>query len=272
MQSLEELDIDLLLEAIFRKYGYDFRSYGRASLRRRIQLTADEFGIDDALDLMRAVTRYRKVFDRFVTNMSVTVTEMFRDPGFYLAVRELMVPRLETYPYINVWHAGCATGEEVYSLAIVLAESGLLERTRFYATDFNTRSLDTAREGVYPLYSMQQYTRNYLAAGGTGQFADYYCAKYNSAIMARHLGAKMVFAKHNLASDGVFTEANIVLCRNVLIYFKPELQQRVLSLFTTALTPLGFLALGLGESIARTTVADRFSTVSNPFRIYQLND
>jgi chemotaxis protein methyltransferase CheR len=270
--DFDELELDILLEATYRKYGYDFRRYARASLRRRISLTAAALHLEDPFDLMRAVLRDRKIFDRFALNISVTVTEMFRDPGFYLAVRQQLVPRLLTYPFINVWFAGCATGEEVYSMAILFAEVGLLERTRFYATDFNTESLDTAQEGIYPLKHMSQYSRNYLAAGGTGAFSDYYTARYESAMIDKSLSQKMVFAHHNLATDGVFAEAILVVSRNVLIYFNRDLQERVLGILTQALAPLGFLALGSKETLDHSVVGERFSKVNDPFRIYQLQN
>lgn len=272
MNNSDELELDLLLEAVFRKYGHDFRAYSRASMRRRIQLTADEFYLSDSFDLLRAVLASEEVFNRFAINMSVTVTEMFRDPEFYLAIREQVIPALEANPFIKVWHAGCATGEEVYSMAIAFDEAGLLERSRFYATDFNSHSLKIAREGVYSLDKMQQHTRNYLAAGGCRDFSDYYRAKYSSVMMDKRLGRNMVFSRHDLTTDGVFADFDLVVCRNVLIYFNSELQERVLHMFSQSLTDRGFLALGTSETLSQTAVADRFSSVSAPCRIYQLTE
>ncbi|WP_198649959.1 CheR family methyltransferase [Zobellella maritima] len=263
-KELETIELELLLEAIFRRYGYDFRHYARASLKRRVAQRMQRAGVGRVADLIPLILHDRECFDSFLKDMSVTVTDMFRDPDFFAALRSQVIPVLKTYPFIKIWHAGCATGEEVYSLAILLKEEGLYERTQIYATDYNNHSLAIAREGIYSLKQMQQYSENYIRAGGRGSFSNYYHAKYGAAKMHESLKENVTFANHNLATDGVFGEMQMVICRNVLIYFDQQLQNRVLTLLHDSLSPRGFLCLGNKESL-------KFSAVQGLFedQVYQ---
>jgi chemotaxis protein methyltransferase CheR len=246
---LEVIELDLLLEAIYRAHGYDFRQYARASLRRRFALAMQELGEPTLTALQGRVLRDDTAFHTVLNRLSVTVTEMFRDPPFFKALREEVLPVLDSYPYLKVWIAGCATGEEVYSLGILFKEEGLYERTRFYATDINQQSLKIAKEGIYPVRSMAANTQNYHAAGGRGDFSDYYTAGYESLRISEDIRGNMVFSHHNLASDGIFNEMNLIVCRNVLIYFNKALQKQVLQLFHDSLSSLGYLGLGSKETV-----------------------
>ncbi|WP_107851526.1 CheR family methyltransferase [Oceanimonas marisflavi] len=268
-QELEQIELELLLEAIFRRYGYDFRHYARASLKRRVAQRMQRAGIDRISGLIPPLLHDRGFFDQFLKDMSVTVTDMFRDPDFFVALRTQVIPVLKTYPFIKIWHAGCATGEEVYSLAILLKEEGLYDRAQIYATDYNNHSLAVAREGIYPLKQMQQYHENYLRAGGRRSFSDYYHARYGAAKMNDSLRANVTFANHNLASDGVFGEMQLVICRNVLIYFDQQLQNRVLTLLHDSLSHRGFLCLGNKESLKFSSVQDRFEDHVYEQRIFK---
>jgi len=248
-QDLEALEIELLLEGIFRRYGFDFREYAPASLRRRLRRRMDGERVRTVSALQARVLHDPVVMERLLLDLSVNVTAMFRDPSFFLAFRSKVVPLLRTYPYTRVWVAGCSTGEEVYSLAILLAEEGLSERTRIYATDINQVVLDRARLGAFPLEKMREYTQNYIRSGGTRAFSEYYVARYDGALFARALVDNVVWAQHNLASDAGFNEFNVVSCRNVMIYFDKPLQEHVHTLFYESLAVFGVLALGQKESI-----------------------
>lgn len=250
LSSAEDIALDLVIEATRKRWDYDLGAYARASLARRVALTCEELGLPDAFSLLPRLVQERGVFEKLLANLSVTVTEMFRDPEVYAALRDLVLPQLATYPFIRVWHAGCATGEEVYALAILFDEAGLLERTTFHGTDLNPRSLERAAEGIYPLKALQSYARLYRAAGGGGSFADYFHGAYGAGCMAERLREKMQFVRHDLSGDEVFGEFHLVMCRNVLIYFSPALQRRVLDLFRRSLVPLGYLCLGLREHLA----------------------
>lgn len=208
-------------------------------------------------------------FESAVRELSVTVTEMFRDPDFFRAVREKVIPYLKTYPFVKIWHAGCATGEEAYSLAVVLTEEGIYERSRIFATDFNPSALETAKEGIYSLNAMKDFTANYQQAGGTRPFSDYYHALYGSAIMANVLKENITFADHNLVTDGVFGEMNLILCRNVMIYFDKILQNRVIRLFYDSLIHKGFLCLGTKETLQFSDIQNRFDLIDEKQKIWQ---
>ncbi|MFO7302172.1 MAG: protein-glutamate O-methyltransferase CheR [Acidobacteriota bacterium] len=264
-----DLEIDLLLEAIVRKYSYEFRDYARASLRRRIRGALDAFGFASVSELQHHVLRDRQVFTTLLSRLTVTVSAMFRDPGYYLALRREVLPMLATWPSLKIWVAGCSTGEEVYSLTILLDEAGLLERTHIYATDINPEALRTAAAGVYPLARLAQFTRNYQQAGGTRSLADYYTAAYGNAAFDRRLRARVTFSDHSLATDQVFAEVQFVSCRNVLIYFNSRLQDRAIGLFHDSLVMHGFLALGSHERVEGSTRARGFRAVSRKDRIYQ---
>jgi chemotaxis protein methyltransferase CheR len=245
----ERLEIELLLEGVFRQYGFDFRSYAFASIRRRLWKHMTAAGLRTISALQERVLHDPAAMDRLLLDLSVNVTAMYRDPGFYLAFRQEVVPRLRTYPFIRVWHAGCSTGEEVVSMAILLQEEGLYERARIYATDINEVVLQQARTGIFPLDRMQEYTENYIRAGGSRSFSEYYTARYDGALFSPALLANVVFSQHNLATDRSFAEFNVIICRNVLIYFDRSLQARVHALFYESLATFGVLGLGSKESL-----------------------
>jgi chemotaxis protein methyltransferase CheR len=267
--SDEQLEIQLLLEAIFRKYGYDFREYSVAHTRRRLEHRRALEGINNYSEMQHRVIHEPQFFDQVMLDLSINVTEMFRDPWFYKKIRELVIPHLQTYPFVKIWHAGCSAGQEVYSNAILLKEEGMLERTQLYATDFNEAILAQAKKGIYPMDLVRQYTSNYQATGGTSSFSDYYNADYDYVIMSKQLREKALFFPHNLATDGVFGEMNMIICRNVLIYFNGELQNRVFNLFHESLIPGGFLCLGSKENLRFADVADKFELISEREKIYR---
>jgi chemotaxis protein methyltransferase CheR len=268
-RELEQLEIDLLLEAVHRRYGFDFRQYAQASLKRRLQRRLDAERLQTLSQLQDKLLHEPACMERLLLDLSINVTSMFRDPSFYLAVRKRVAPALRTYPFTRIWCAGCSTGEEVYSLAILLQEEGLYERTRIYATDINENVLTTAREGVFPLERMKQYTQNYVRGGGTRAFSDYYTAAYDGARLSRSLTENVVFAQHNLAMDRSFNEFNFIVCRNVMIYFDKALQDRVHRLFYDSLETFGILALGHKESINFSGLADRYEELDVEERIYR---
>jgi chemotaxis protein methyltransferase CheR len=265
----EALELQLLLEGVYRKYGFDFREYAPASLKRRVWRRVQAEHAGTISGLLDRVLHDPNVMERLLLDLSINVTSMFRDPSFYTAFRKNVVPALRTYPFTRIWCAGCSTGEEVYSLAILLHEEGLYEKTRLYATDINENVLQTAREGVFPLDRMQQYTQNYIRGGGKGDFSAYYVAAYDSVRFARSLTENVVFAQHNLAMDRGFNEFNVVVCRNVLIYFDKTLQNHVHGLFYESLATFGILALGHKESIGFTRFADRYEEIDSDERIYR---
>lgn len=267
--GIEEVEIDLLLEAVYRIRGFDFRDYARASLRRRIQNRLRAERVDTMTRLLDRIVRDASCMDRLVAGLSVHVSTMFRDPGFFRALREQVFPLLRTWPYIRIWQAGCSMGEEVYSVAIMLAEEGLIGRCRIYATDINETVLQKACEGIYPLELMQRCTQNYIQAGGTRSFSEYYTAAYDNAIFTPALREQVVFAKHNLVTDAPFNEFNLLLCRNVLIYFNRALQDRVHRLLYDSLANFGVLGLGARETLSLTPLEDRYEEVVAPHRLYR---
>jgi chemotaxis protein methyltransferase CheR len=267
--DVEDLEVELLLEGVFRRYGFDFREYATSSIRRRILEFVRTEGLPSVSSLQDRVLHDTEAMDRMLQALTVHVTSMFRDPNFYLAFREKVVPFLRTYPFTRIWHAGCATGEEVYSMAILLIEEGLYDRCRIYATDMNDGVLHKAREGIFPLASMQEYTTNYLRAGGRRSFSEYYTSGYDHAIFRPALRERVVFAQHNLATDGSFNEFQVIVCRNVLIYFDRQLQDRVYKLFSESLVRLGVLALGRRESLRFTAVEDQYDALDERERIFR---
>jgi chemotaxis protein methyltransferase CheR len=267
--DVEEIEIALLLEAIYRRYGFDFREYAPASLKRRLWRRASAEGLGTISALQNRVLRDPDCMERLLLDLSINVTAMFRDPSFYASFREHVAPLLRTYPFTRVWVAGCSTGEEVYSLAIVLDEEELLERCRIYATDINEAVLERARLGVFPLDKMQEYTQNYLRAGGTRAFSEYYLASYDGAVFDRRFVENAVFAQHNLVSDKAFNEFHVIVCRNVMIYFDRVLQRRVFGLFHDSLVHLGVLGLGRKESIRFSDHADRYEELDDVERLYR---
>jgi len=267
--ELERIEIELLLEAIDRHYGFDFRGYAFGSLRRRLWRRVAEEGVQSISGLQERVLHDPRAMERLLTGLSVNVTTMFRDPTFYVAFREHVVPLLRTYPFIRIWNAGCSTGEETYSLAILLKEENLYERARIYATDFNSDVLARARAGGLPLDRMQEYTQNYQRAGGTRDFSAYYSVEHGMAKLDDGLTEHVVFAQHNLASDRSFNEFNVVLCRNVLIYFGRDLQRRVHQLFYDSLARFGVLGLGQKETLRFTDLEDRYEELDPREKIYR---
>ena len=264
----ERIEVDLLLEAVYRRYHYDFRGYARASLRRRLWRRAHEERVRTLSGLQEKVLHDPLVMERLLRDLSINVTEMFRDPAFFRAVREQVVPILRTYPYVRVWNAGCSTGEETFSLAIVLEEAGLLERTRIYATDMNDDVLQRARVGRFPLDKMRRYTENYHRAGGEGDFSRFFSVEGDRAIFRSDLMENAVFAQHNLAQDSSFNEFQLVVCRNVLIYFGRPLQERVHDLFLESLGRFGVLALGHKESVVASH-EDRYELIDPAEKLYR---
>lgn len=266
---LERLEMELLLEAIYRHYGYDFRQYAPSSLRRRLKKRLEAEGLATFSQLQDRVLHDVLAMEGLLRDMSVNVTGMFRDPTFFLSFRAKIVPILRTYPSVRIWHAGCASGEEVYAMAILLEEEGLYERSRLYATDMNAEALDRARTGIFPISRMREYTMNYQQAGGARSFSEYYTARYGGALFHARLRDNVLFAQHNLATDTSFSEFTVILCRNVLIYFDRELKERTLRLFRDSLSPLGFLCLGRRESLRFTRVEDEFSEIEPKERIFR---
>lgn len=262
-------EIGLLLEGIRRRYGYDFSNYSFSSLHRRLRQVRDEAGCERYTELLDLVYHDGSSFDVLLRGLSITVTEMFRDPKFYAAVREHVVPNLKTYPFAKIWHAGCATGQEVYSMAILLQEENFLERVRLYGTDFNKHALDVAQKGVYPARDIDAYAANYNAAGGRAAFSDYFSAGYDLAKVKDYLKEQVTFSYHNLVTDGVFGEMNMICCRNVMIYFDRKLQDRVLRIFADSLRHGGFLCLGNKETLNFTAVQKLFEPVDARQRIYR---
>ncbi len=267
--NIEQIEIDLLLEAIFRCYGYDFRGYARASLERRLRLFLSSSGCSSISAMIPRLLNDEAFFTVMAQHFSIAVTELYRDPFVYRAIREKIVPLLRTWPHIKVWVAGCATGEEAYSLAILLKEEGLYDRVTLYATDFNDQAISTAAEGIYDIKHIQQASRNYQKAGGTASFSEYYQANYDSALIMPALKKRIVFSCHNLATDGVFGDMQLVLCRNVLIYFNRELQNRALKLMTDSLVSGGFLCLGTKEDLRFSQVYERYEVVDERAKIYK---
>jgi chemotaxis protein methyltransferase CheR len=265
----ESLELQLLLEGVYRQYGFDFREYAPASLKRRVWRRVHVEHAGTIAGLLDRVLHDADVMERLLLDLSINVTSMFRDPTFYAAFREKVVPVLRTYPFTRIWVAGCSTGEEVYSLAILLHEEGIHDRTRIYATDINEAVLGRAREGVFPLEKMQEYTENYIRAGGKQAFSEYYLAKYEGALFNRALTDNVVWAPHNLVQDRSFNTFNAILCRNVMIYFDRVLQTRVHELFYDSLERFGILALGHKESIRFTGIEGAYEELDVHERLYR---
>jgi chemotaxis protein methyltransferase CheR len=265
----ERIEFDLLLEGIFLKYGYNFRNYARASLKRRVLRRMDLDNIPSLSAMQARILYDRPFFETLLLDLSINVTEMFRDPSFFRALRNEILPSFRDRPFIKIWHAGCSTGEEVYSMSILLAEEGLYDRTRIYATDLNEKVLFTAREGIYQLKTIDQSSKNYIQSGGQRAFSEYYTAKYDYALFDKELKKNIIFSDHNLAQDSSFGEMDMIVCRNVLIYFDKKLQDRVFSLFEESLTPGGFLCLGSKESMRFADCFPRFSEAIRDQKIYR---
>ncbi len=264
----EDIEIELLLEGILKRFGYDFREYNRAHVKRRLLHRVASLHLSSISQLQHKILHEDLFFQVILQDLSINVTEMFRDPTFYKTLRAEVIPILKTYPYLKIWHAGCSTGEEVYSVAILLLEEGLLERTQIYATDFNPQVIEVAKKGIYPVSRIKEYTYNYQVAGGKHSFSNYYTARYDSVIFDSDLKKNIVFAEHNLVTDHVFAEVNLIICRNVLIYFNKQLQNRVVKLFNESLIKGGYLGLGSKENLMFTDVFDAFEIVDSKEKIY----
>lgn len=271
MTPLQDFDIELklLLEAIYLKYQHDFRNYSLASLRRRMTQARVDFHCETLSELQGKILHDKHAFARLLQYLTVQVSEMFRDPLYFKALREKVLPILKTYPSVKIWVAGCSSGEELWSLAILLEEEGLADRTVLYATDVNPQALRIAAAGVYPLDRIAGFSKNYIAAGGKRSLSDYYHAAYGAATFARTLKRQVLFADHSLATDSVFSEVHLVSCRNVLIYFNEALQNRATGLFTEALVRRGFLGLGSKESMRFNGHVEAFDEFVDSARIYQ---
>ena len=269
MQAAQDLELELLVEAIYHSYHYDFRSYARASLRRRLQVAMQRFGCSSLSQLQGRVLHESEIFGELLEYLTVQVSDMFRDPSYFLALREKVVPLLRTYPSLKIWIAGCSTGEEAYSMAILLREEGLLDRSLIYATDINPNALRRAEAGIYDVAKVPDFTSNHRRSGGRSSLSDYYSAAYDRIILDKSLRKHIVFSDHSLATDSVFAEMQLVSCRNVLIYFDRALQSRALDLFYEALCRRGFLGIGLRESLRFSSHADAFTEFAREDRIYQ---
>ncbi len=268
-KALGEIEVSLLLEGIHQRYGYDFRDYASASLRRRIfKCVADE-KVESVSGLAAKILHDPVCMERFLNTVSIGVTSMFRDPGAYLSFRKNAVPQLRSLPFLRFWHVGCATGEEVYSMAILLHEEGLLEKSRLYATDINGALLEQARAGILPAKGMKEHTANYQKAGGAGAFSEYYTARYDHVILKGNLKKHIIWSVHNLVTDASFNEFHVILCRNVMIYFNNSLANKVHRLLLESLIPRGYLCLGTKESLRFSTCEEEYETVDEKQKIYQ---
>jgi chemotaxis protein methyltransferase CheR len=268
-RKLQAIEIDLLLTGIAHRYGYDFRHYARASLTRRIRRVMQDERLPSISALQSKLLHDADAAMRFVAAVSVHTTAMFRDPDVYRVLRAEVIPHLRTYPFVRIWHAGCSSGEEVYSLAILLEEEGLYDRCRVYATDISDTILDHARQGVFPVRAMRDHTRSYLAAGGRSDFSSYYHADHEFAVFRSSLRRQIVFSQHNLVCDSAFNEFQLIVCRNVLLYFDPTLRERALNLFHSSLSNFGILVLGKKESLRFTESATFYQELQEGARIYR---
>jgi len=271
-ESLEPLEIRLLLQGIYEHYGYDFRDYAPGTLQRKILDRTQKEQLSNVSELLARLLHDPDCMDRLAGDLSISVSTMFRDPTLFRTFKNEVVPLLRTYPFIRIWHAGCGGGEEVYSLAILLAEEGLYERCRIYATDMNETVLHQAQSGVFPLKKMQEYTRNYQDAGGNASFSEYYTANYDRAIFRSWLKKNLVFSRHSLATDRSFNEFNVILCRNVMIYFNRSLQEKAHRLFFESLSMFGFLVLGREESIRFSPYESCYEVVDRQEKVYKKVD
>jgi len=267
--NLTAENIKTLQQLVLQQYGYDFTQYSKASFERRIARFLNITGIESFYDLKYHLINNKDFFPFFLENITVNVTEMFRDPVFYKNIRQKVLPQLATYPVIKIWHAGCATGEEVFSMCILLHEENLLKRSIIYATDINPKNIEQAKQGIVPLNVMKDYTQNYHLSGGKNDFSSYYTASYDNVLIKKELRKNIVFSQHNLVTDHAFNEFQLILCRNVLIYFDKMLQNRVIHLFYESLSPNGFLALGIKESLLFSDVKNRFEVSEMATKIFR---
>lgn len=265
----EDIEIDLVLEAILKKSDFEYRNYSRTHIKRRLNHRLTICGLKHYSELIPEIIYNENLLNKLLTDLSINVTEMFRDPLFFKEIKNLVFPYIKTYPFVRLWHAGCSSGQEVYSMAILLKEDNLYDKTQIYATDFNSDILQSAKEAIYSVDNIKKYTLNYQEVEGKNSFGDYYTADYESVAISPDLKKNILFSFHNLVTDGVFGEMHLILCRNVLIYFDKKLQNRVLKLFYDSLVPGGFLCLGSKESIRYSDVEDLFDVVSSSEKIYR---
>ena len=267
--QIENMEIDLLLDAIYQHYGYDFRQYARGSIRRRIWKRIRAENLTSVSGLQEKVLHDKGCLERLLTDFSITVSDFFRNPDFFKLIRERIIPFLKTYPFVRIWHAGCSTGEEVYSLAILLHEEDVYNRCRIYATDFNVHTLERAASGVFPLKRMKQYTENYIQSGGKDAFSKYYTARYDNVVFKRFLKKNILFTHHNLVTDASFNAFNLILCRNVMIYFNRDLQAKTHQLLYNSLLLLGVLGIGEKESLKFTPHEADYELLNEKCKIYR---
>ncbi len=267
--QITHTEIKTILDLLYRQYGYDFSDYARASLRRRLQKLMYDRKVTTGAELIAMITANPEIFSDLLDVLTVNVTEMFRDPSFFKVLREKVIPVLSSYPAIKIWHAGCATGEEVYSTCILLYEAGLLHRSRIYATDINPANIEKAASGILPLKHMKGNTSNYLQSGGIHDFSDYYTAMYDNVLIRKDIRDRVVFQQHNLVTDGSFNEFQLIFCRNVMIYFDKALQNNAVKLFYDSLSSLSFLALGMKESLLFSDVQDKFEVFDAGVKIFR---
>jgi chemotaxis protein methyltransferase CheR len=271
-EGVDDLEIQLLLEALYQRYHYDFRHYARASIKRRLVHAREQLGFSSFSAMQDAVLHAPQTLPRLLNYLTVQVSEMFRDPTYFKALRENVIPHLKTYPSLKVWVAGCSNGEELYSLAILFREEGLDRRTLFYATDINPDALSAAEAGVYPLDLIRKFTENHQKSGARSSLSDYYTADYGRAVFDKSLREQVVFSDHSLVTDAVFAEVHLISCRNVLIYFDRPLQDRAIGLFHDSLARKGFLGLGSKESLRFSCHGDGFADFVREDKIYQRRD
>jgi len=267
-KELTKEDLQEIIEIAKNKHGYDFSDYAVTSFERRVKYFLKHHNLP-LHEIKDRLATDKKFFEAFIRTVTVNVTEMFRDPVFYRALREEVLPKLASYPIIKIWHAGCATGEEVFSVAILLKEAGLLSRSRIYATDINSANLEKAATGIIKLQNMKEYTANYIQSGGKAEFSNYYTAKYDHAIIDKDIRKHILFSQHNLVTDQAFNEFHLICCRNVLIYFNKQLQNRVIQLFYNSLSSFGYLALGSKESLLFTECRRDFDIINQQAKIFR---
>ncbi|QEN04928.1 protein-glutamate O-methyltransferase CheR [Thiospirochaeta perfilievii] len=265
----EDIEVELVLDALLKKSDYDYRNYSRSHIKRRLSHRLTVSGYNRYSDMIPDIIYNPQFLNKLLSDLSINVTEMFRDPSFFLELKDKIFPYIKTYPFVKIWHAGCSSGQEVYSMAILLSEDNLYEKSQIYATDFNREILDVAKRAIYPIDTIKKYTNNYQQGGGQNSFADYYIADYDSAAIIPSLKKNVLFSFHNLVTDGIFGEMHVIVCRNVLIYFDKELQNSVLKLFYESLVPGGFLCLGSKESIRFSEVEKLFEVVSSSEKIFR---
>lgn len=268
----EDVEVQLLIEGINLVYGYDFTNYSRAHIKRRMKYRMGKENLKSISQLQHHILNSESFFKNILPDFSINVTEMFRDPEVFIYFREVLLPELAKKPRIKIWHAGCSSGEEVYSMAILLKEEGLYDRAIIYATDFNDKILKVAKAGIFPIEAVKIHTKNYIQSGGKQAFSNYYRAKYDSVIIDQSLKENISFANHNLVTDNVFGEMDLIICRNVLIYFERVLQDRVFNLFDESLAESGTLCLGIKETLKYSQLGERYKTLDKDLKIYRKND